>query len=242
MLATSLPAEVSLILGAYLYGSIPFVWAMARLRRINLRRHGSKSISGSNLWQATGALEGIVAGFGDFTKGIVPVVVGYSLGFDLTIICIAGIAAVAGQCWPIFLKFFGGRGGSSACGLAIALAPHQFLIAAIPFIVGLLWRNIPLLFTPGDSPAKERLRFRGKFSDIVPIGMLATFALLPLIAWLGGQPKVITVAFSALLCLLIIRRLTADLHKDLNEAPDRKAVVTILVNRLIYDRSHRSGY
>ena len=184
MLATNMWAQVSLILGAYLYGSIPFVWAVAQLRGISLREHGSRSISGSNLWQATGALEGMVAGFGDFTKGVVPVLIGYSLGFNLNLICIAGVAAVAGQCWPISLKFFGGRGGSSSCGLAVALAPSQFLIAVVPFIVGLLWRNVPLFFSTADSSIRERLRFKGKPSNIVPIGMLLTFAPLPLITWL----------------------------------------------------------
>lgn len=235
-------AEVSLILGAYLYGSVPFVWAMGRLQGISLRKHGSRSISGSNLWQAAGALEGMVAGFGDFTKGIVPVLVGYSLGFNLTVICIAGVAAVAGQCWPIFLRFFGGRGGSSSCGLAVALAPHEFLIAVVPFIVGLLWRNVPLFFSSADSPIRERLRLRGKPSDIVPVGMLATFALLPLITWLSRQPEVITLAFTAVFCLLVIRRLTADIHKDLNEAPNGRVLMAILVNRLIYDRSYHGGY
>ena len=242
MLTTNIWAEVGLILGAYLYGSVPFVWAMARLRGISLRKHGSRSVSGSNLWQATGALEGMVAGFGDFTKGIVPVLVGYSLGFNFTVICIAGVTAVAGQCWPIFLKFFGGRGGSSSCGLAVALVPHEFLIAVVPYVAGLLWRNVPLFFSSGGSPMKERLRFTGKPSDIVPIGMLSTFALLPLITWLSGQPKVIALAFTAVLCLLIIRRLTANLHKDLKEAPNKKALITVLVNRLIYDRSYHGGY
>ena len=192
---------------------------MARLRGISLREHGSRSISGSNLWQATGALEGMVAGFGNFTKGIVPALIGYSLGLNLNLIRIAGVAALAGQCWPTFLKFFGGRGSSSSCGLAVALAPSQFLIAVVRFIAGLLWRNVPLFFSPGNSPIRERLRFRGKPSNIVPVGMLLTFALLPLITWLSGQPEVITLAFTAVLCLLVIRRLTTDLRKDFDEVP-----------------------
>lgn len=231
-------AETGLVLGAYLYGSIPFIWGMARLRGINLREYGSRSISGSNLWQAAGARVGLIGALGDFSKGIVPVLIGRILGFDLAIICIAGLAAVAGQCWPVFLKFFGGRGGASSFSLALMLAPRELLIASIPFILAGLWRNVPLFLSKGG----ERLRFRRRPTDIVPLGMFLSFALLPLVTWLRGQPEVITLTFAGVFCLLVIRRLTADLHRDFSEAPNRKALVTILVNRLLFDRSYRSGY
>ena len=240
-MVTNIWAEISLVLGAYLYGSIPFVWAVARLRGINLREHGSRSLSGSNLWQATGAVEGVVAALGDVSKGVVPVLIGCIIGFDLTAICIAGLAAVAGQCWPVFLKFFGGRGGASSFGLAVMLIPKELLMAAIPFIVAGLWRNLPLFLT-SRSKIGERLRLRQPPSDIVPLGMLFSFAILPFIIWLRGQPEVISLAFAGVFCLLVARRLTADVRKDFNEAPNKRALVAILVNRLLYDRSYRSGY
>jgi len=168
--------------------------------------------------------------------------IGRILGFDLTVICIAGLAAVAGQCWPVFLKFFGGRGGASSCGLAVMLAPKEFLIAVIPFVVAGLWRNIPLLLTSRGSKTGERLRFRQAPSDIVPLAMLLSFAILPLITWLSGQPEVISLALVGVFCLLVARRLTADVRRDFNEASNRRALMAVLVNRLLYDRSYRSGY
>jgi len=241
-MVTNVWAEIGLVLGAYLYGSIPFVWAIAKLRGINLREHGSRSISGSNLWQATGALEGIVAALGDVSKGVVPVLIGRILGFDLVVICIAGLAAVAGQCWPVFLKFFGGRGGASSFGLAVMLVPRELLIAATPFILTGLWRNVPLFLTSRGFKIGERLRFRRAPSDIVPLSMLFCFAILPLITWLSGRPEVISLAFAGAFCLLVARRLTADVCRDFNEAPNKRVLMAVLVNRLLYDRSYRSGY
>jgi hypothetical protein len=72
--------------------------------------------------------------------------------------------------------------------------------------------------------------------------MLISFALLPIITWLWGEPQATCLAFVAIFLLLVIRRLTADLSRDLKAGPTSEAVITILLNRFLYDRSYRDRY
>jgi glycerol-3-phosphate acyltransferase PlsY len=230
-------AELGLVLGAYLYGSLPFVWLTARRKGVNLREYGSGSISGSALYPTSGAAAVVVGGFGDFTKGIFPVAIGYYLlNLDLKVVCLAGILALMGQCWPIFLRFHGGRGGSVGLGMGITLIPKQTLIALIPYFAGLIWHGLITRGGKAQDQSKEAP------SHIVPLGMLISFALLPLITWLWGGGKLISLAFVAIFLLMVIRRLTADLSRDLKARLTSEAVTTILLNRFLYDRSYRDRY
>ncbi len=230
-------AELGLVLGAYLYGSLPFVWLTAWRKGINLREYGSGGVSSSALYQTAGAGALITGGFGDFTKGVLPVAVGYYvLNFDLEVVCLAGILALIGQCWPVFLRFHGGRGGSVSMGMGITLVPKEALIALIPYFAGLIWHG------PITRRGKTQRQSKETPSRIVPLGMLVSFALLPIITWLWGQSQVISLTFAAVFLLLVIRRLTADLSRDLKARPTSEAVTTILVNRFLYDRSYRDRY
>lgn len=232
-------ADTAFVSGAYLYGSLPFVWAAAKLKGINLRQQGSGSISGSNLWQAVGVLEGMVGGFGDFSKGLLPVLVGRALGLNLDVICIGALAAVLGQCWPIFLKFSGGRGGSTWCGLGLVLAPIQFGIALVPWLSSVFWRNFGAYRASRAASLEERLRFKGAPTEIVPLGMFISVATLPALSWLWGQPPAITFTFVAAFIAIVIRRLTADIQKDIRQACNKSAILGTLTNRFLYDRSYR---
>jgi len=231
--------ESAFILGAYLYGSLPFVWVAAKLKGINLRQQGSGSISPGNLWQAVGVLEGMLGGFGDFSKGLLPVLVGRALGLDLEVICIAALAAVLGQCWPIFLKFSGGRGGSTWCGLGLVLAPIQFGVALTPWLGSVFWRNFQAYRASRATSLEERLRFRGAPTEIVPLGMFISVATLPVLSWLWGQPPAITLTFAAAFIAIVMRRLTADIQKDFSRAYDKSTILGTLTNRFLYDRSYR---
>jgi hypothetical protein len=70
----------------------------------------------------------------------------------------------------------------------------------------------------------------------MPLGMLAAFAIAPLASTLLGQPLEMTWAFLAVFVIIIIRRLTAGLSKDLKTAST--SVGAMLLNRFLYDRSY----
>ena len=225
-------ANIGLIIGAYLYGSIPFSWIIAKLKGVDLRHYGTRAIGAANLAQAVGTKAGVIGGVCDFSKGLLPVLVGYyGIRSEVEILCLSGLAALLGHIWSIFLKFSGGRGGTAGGGIAIgfmitALLPWTMVIVAIPIFLGYIRRSLKPRHTP---------------SLTVPVGMLITFALIPILTWLWVEPPhqtPLTLTFVAVLLTLIVRRLTADLTRDLRERPATQSVRGILVNRLLYDRSY----
>ena len=83
----------------------------------------------------------------------------------------------------------------------------------------------------------ERLKFQGH-SNVIPLGMLSGYAILPIFAWLWyPHEMVLTWACMAMLVLILIRRLTDGLRQDLKLAGNNTR--SILLNKLLYDRSHR---
>ncbi len=226
--------NIALVLAAYLYGSIPFVWSIAHLRGINLRHRGSRSVGTANLAESAGVWAGALGFFGDFSKGVLPIVVGhYLLEADLGILCLAGLSALAGQMWPVWLKFAGGRGNSVSGGtiagfVLTSYLPWAILVAVVPTLVAVAWHK---LGRAKDTPTMS-----------VPLASLIGFALVPVFSWLWGKPLVISLTYIAVLLLLIVRRLTADIGTELKQQPPARELLTILNNRLLYDRSYRDRY
>lgn len=230
-------AEIGLITGAYLFGSLPILYLAARRKGVNLR-HAGKSMSGTSVWQLVGPAEGVLFGFTDVLKGAIPVLVGiqlYHLGIVAPeVVCIAGVAAVAGQMWPIFLKFNGGRGNSTMWGVAICLAPIEWLLALIAVVGVIAWYGLPILLKKSEEPLKKRMRFLKPRTKAMPLSWLVAYVILILLCWRVGQPQAIIFAFIAIVALILLRRLTAGVREDLRHAEDKKSV---LINRLLYDRS-----
>lgn len=222
--------NVAFVLGSYLLGSLPHLHALGKLRGINLE--GDLHIG---LWRRAGRLEGTIGILGDIAKGVIPILVGRSLGFDLSIIVLAGLAAVVGQMWPVFLGFDGEKGNSTGLAMAITLTPKTLLFAAVPILVGIAIRTVPRLLDSTQS-VNERLKFGGPPSQSLPLGMGISFALLPLISWGLGEPMEITLACLTLFLLIMVRRLTAGLKEDIKPGANMKS---ILITRLLLDRSHR---
>jgi len=222
-------SDYALIMGAYLLGAVPHLWALGRLCGVDL--HGDLHIS---LWRRGGRLIGGIGILVDILKGMVPVLVGKSLGFDILVVTLAGLAAVCGQIWPIFSRFNGEKGNSTGLAMALALAPYPLLIALVPIAVGIAIRTVPRLFDARQS-LNERLKLGGPPSRSLPLGMAVGFLVLPIASLLLKKPLVITSGYSVLFILVMIRRLTAGLRADLTAST---GVGSILLNRLLYDRSY----
>ena len=223
-------ANVALILGAYLLGSVPHLLFLGRLRGIDLE--GDLHIS---LWRKGGRLVGTMGILGEFAKGVTPVLVGRSLGFDLSIVVLAGLAVVSGQMWPIFSRFDGEKGNSIGLAMAGALAPKILFIALVPIVIAVAIRTVPRLLDTSQS-LNERLKFGGPPSRSEPLGMAIGFLTLLVASWWLREPLAITSGYIALFILIMIRRLTAGLRADLAVNTDIRG---ILLNRFLYDRSYR---
>lgn len=221
--------DIALVVGAYLLGSLPHLSALGKLRGIKL--DGDLHI---NLWRRGGWWIGLIGLLGEFVKGVIPVLVGYSVGFNLLTVCLAGLAVVSGQMWPIFSRFDGEKGNSIALAMAGALALVPMLIALVPIAVGVAIRTLPRLLDDRQS-LKQRFKFGGPPSRSLPLGMAIGFIMLPAASWWLREPLIITLSFLVLFILIMVRRLTAGLSGDVAE---NGAIPGILVNRLLYDRSY----
>jgi acyl phosphate:glycerol-3-phosphate acyltransferase len=118
---------------AYLLGSIPTGYIVAKLiKNIDIRTIGSGHTGGTNVLRSAGVLPATLTVLGDFAKGYGAVALAHALipGTPWGQV-LAGIAAVVGHNWPIFLGFHGGVGTMTSVGVALALMPIAALSAGI---------------------------------------------------------------------------------------------------------------
>ena len=123
--------QVTLIIGAYFFGSIPFGYLIAKgLRGIDIRTVGSGNIGATNVSRILGKRYGLLVFALDVLKGLVPALIGARLT-DPNIGAAAGLAAVVGHNWSFFLGFRGGKGVATSCGIFLALFPKGVIIAMV---------------------------------------------------------------------------------------------------------------
>lgn len=138
---------LSIPIAAYLLGSIPFGLLLARaFGRGDVRKVGSGNIGATNVARAAGLLAGIFTLVLDAAKGAGAVLLAEKLANDsATWMMIAAFAALLGHCFPVWLKFKGGKGVATAAGIFLVLSPLACLAAVILFLlVVIFWRYISL--------------------------------------------------------------------------------------------------
>ena len=207
--------------GSYAYGSLPFVRSLGLWGGVDLRKAGSGTVGGSNLWQQAGPVAGTAGWFLDASKGALPPVVGRRLGLSKTVRALGATAGVAGQCWPVFSGFDGGRGVSPILGAGAALAPRDLAFILPPMVAGCSLRALPLIKGSGDWA-----RLRGGRSKAVPLSVGLGILGIPLLAALRGRRSEVVLATTANAALLFVRRATAG----------ERGPGGALIYRLLYDR------
>jgi glycerol-3-phosphate acyltransferase PlsY len=138
---------ISIPVAAYLLGSIPFGLLLGKLfGAADVRKEGSGNIGATNVARVAGPLAGILTLLLDAAKGALAVLVAARLSDQSsTWMMIAGLCALIGHCFPIWLGFRGGKGVATAAGVFLVLCPPAFLGAAILFfLVVLYWRFVSL--------------------------------------------------------------------------------------------------
>ena len=112
----------SLLLG-YLLGSIPSGWLAGRwLKGIDLREIGSGSTGATNVLRHVGKGPALVVFLIDVGKGAAAVLIARALGLGDWIQVLAGLTALAGHIWPVWLGFKGGKAVATGLGLFLGLA------------------------------------------------------------------------------------------------------------------------
>lgn len=209
---------VLLVLGAYLLGSVPTAYIVARLSRgVDLRQYGSGSVGATNIGRLTSKWVGIAVGVFDLVKGVLLVLVAHLIGLGIVQQVAVGLAAIIGHNWSVFLRFSGGRGVLTALGVILILPS---LNGGVPWegIIGLAFTGIGVFFLHN-----------------LPLGVFAGITALPLVAWGFGRPLPIILGFAAIFLILVIKRL----------AVPRAAIASstgtgqLLLNRLLFDRDIR---
>jgi len=123
---------------AYLLGSIPTSYIMGKLTQgIDIRKFGSGNVGATNALRILGTKIGIFTLIVDIGKGVLAVnITRYIINqpSDLIVI-LAGVLAIFGHIFTIFLRFKGGKGVATSAGVFIALAPIPTVIAFSVFIV-----------------------------------------------------------------------------------------------------------
>ena len=118
----------------YLLGSIPFALLLTRSRGIDLREAGSRNVGAANVLRTAGVVPAVAVMLLDAAKGAIAVLVARFITDDLAIVTAAGLAAVVGHVYPIWLGFRGGKGVAAAAGVFAMLAPFPTAIAALVFV------------------------------------------------------------------------------------------------------------
>jgi glycerol-3-phosphate acyltransferase PlsY len=161
-------------LGAFLLGSIPTGYLVARAKGVDIRQHGSGNIGATNVFRTLGKPLGIFVFLVDALKGFATVWLAAQFGDGSEWAgIVAAVAVIAGHNYTPWLGFKGGKGIATSAGVLLALMPWAVLAiavvwvlvfkisryvslasicaaAALPVAVGLLWfsgcgGNRPLL-------------------------------------------------------------------------------------------------
>ena len=138
---------IVIFLAAYLCGSIPFGFLLGRLfSGTDVRKTGSGNIGATNVARSAGPVAGILTLLLDAAKGAAPVCLARHYFPDVAALqTLAGLGALTGHCFPVWLKFRGGKGVATAAGLFLVLCPLAGVGALVVFavVVG-FWRYVSL--------------------------------------------------------------------------------------------------
>ncbi len=131
---------------SYLIGSIPSGFILSKiLFGKDPRNTGSGNIGATNITRIGGAFAGLIVLIFDVAKGYIPVYFTLKYNIHYQAPLFAGLSALLGHIFPIYLKFKGGKGVATSIGIFSALIPSALLIDGIIFlIVFFIWRYVSL--------------------------------------------------------------------------------------------------
>jgi glycerol-3-phosphate acyltransferase PlsY len=127
--------KILFILFSYLLGSIPTGYLFyLKIKKRDIRDFGSRSIGATNLLRLTNKKTALLAAVFDVAKGFIPVFLSLKLFDDLFFSLICGFFTVLGHCFPLYIKFKGGKGVATTVGVYLALSLPSLLILAVVFV------------------------------------------------------------------------------------------------------------
>jgi len=175
--------ELTLVFLAYIVGSLPTALLVVRVvAGQDVRRVGSGNVGATNALRAAGWKAGVAVTLIDIGKGALPVWLMHRYNPESVWAAAAMLAVVIGHCYPVWLKFRGGKGVATGFGAFLVIAPMSGLVAfALWFVILGITRWVSL-------------------------ASMTASAAFPLILKLIDRPDLVTlVAVSAASMLIILR-------------------------------------
>jgi glycerol-3-phosphate acyltransferase PlsY len=169
------------VLVAYLIGSVPFALILARRWGAgDLRLVGSGNLGAANVARSSGLRAGLLVAVLDVGKGAAGVLLAEGLAGGGAPAA-AGLAAVVGHIYPVWLRFRGGKGVATACGAFSVLTPLAIVPAFAVFVAGV------------------------GISRYISVGSVLASLALPPLAWATGSPAPTVGAAAAATSLVVFR-------------------------------------
>jgi acyl phosphate:glycerol-3-phosphate acyltransferase len=158
-----------IVIFSYFLGSFPTAYIAARLNaNRDIRDMGDENSGAANAYRELSPAAGIMVGIIDAAKGAAAALIAMAADMPQLVVLTAGLAAVIGHNWPVFLRFRGGRGVATTLGILFVLITIPMLILALPTLLILIWRR-----------------------NVTP-SMAFLFVILPVVEWrLNVQPVLI---------------------------------------------------
>jgi glycerol-3-phosphate acyltransferase PlsY len=199
-----------LILGAYVLGSVPLAYFIAkRSLGIDIREHGSGNVGASNLLSLTSWRIAAPVFVFDFLKGMIAVWLAWHLSFSLTKQTFVALAVICGHNWSPFLRFRGGRGVLTTLGAALMIP-----VLAISILAGTFALRVG------------------------PVAVFAAIASLPVLGFAFREPTEAVLGLLGMFVILVIRRLTAEQPIRVTSMSRRQLLLNrLLFDRDIRDKN-----
>jgi glycerol-3-phosphate acyltransferase PlsY len=173
---------ILVVLAAYLIGSIPFALILARRwSATDLRRVGSGNLGAANVMRASGVTAGVLVAMLDITKGACSVMLAARFSGHAAAPAAAGVAAIVGHIYPVWLRFRGGKGVAAACGVFSMLTP-----LAIPPVLAIFLVTVWI-------------------TKYISLGSLLATVALPALAYAIGSPAPAVIAAFAAAAIIVFR-------------------------------------
>jgi len=173
---------MAVIIVAYLIGSIPFALILARRwGAADLRRVGSGNLGAANVMRASGLAAGVLVAALDMAKGAASVWLAARVSTGEAVPAAAGLAAIVGHIYPVWLRFRGGKGVATACGVFAVLTPLA-IPPALAVFTAIVW-----------------------LTKYISLGSVVASVVLPSLAYALGSPTPSVLAAIAASIIIVFR-------------------------------------
>ena len=171
---------------AYVLGSIPFGFLIAKARGLgDIRSAGSGNIGAANVTRVVGRGAGLLTLALDAAKGYLAVWLAARLaGENITWMMLAGLAAIVGHLFPVWLGFRGGRGVATGVGVFLPICWTAVLAALVIWlVVVLIWRYVSLgsIVAAASLPLLTYWLYAPRYAPPLAVSIGTTLAALLII-------------------------------------------------------------